>query len=264
MYLKVTAKSASLMRAVDFHVLLPYHDGYPDAPEPYAALLFLPGFSSNAEEIIFGLPMRQMSAKYGVAVIVPDGENSFYTDHPERGTCFGAYVGEELPRIARRLFPCLSSRREDNYIGGISMGGYGAAALGLHYADSFSKIALFSPVPDPETLLLGGNPDEPGAVPPELFGSLLGAPEDYRKNTRLNPAAAVEKAVEEGRPLPRFWMCCGEEDRLVGENCERFSAFLRERGVEHDFLRGAGEHDLPYWDSRLEDGFRFLRGEPRF
>ena len=264
MYLKVTAKSDALMRAVDFHVILPYHDGYPDAEEPFAALYFLPGFSASAEEIIFGLPMRQMSAKYGVAVIVPDGENSFYTDHPERGACHGVYAGEELPRMARRLFPCLSARREDTWIGGISMGGYGALALGLHHPETFSRMILFSPAPDPEKLLTGVDPDAPGAVPAELFGSLFGTPEEYRNNPRLNPALAAEKALAEGRGLPPLWMCCGEDDLLVGESCERFSGFLREKGVAHTFVRGRGEHDLPYWDARLEEGFRFLRGEAGF
>ena len=155
MYMKVTAKSHSLQRAADFHVILPYHDGYPDGNPPYPTLYLLTGYSGNAEEILFTLPLRQMSALYGIAVVVPDGENLFYTDHPERATCMGQYAGDELVRITRRLFPCLSRDREQTYIGGISMGGYGAAVLGLHYRDTFSKQVLFSPSVEPDRLLSG-------------------------------------------------------------------------------------------------------------
>ena len=122
---------------------------YPDAKRPYPTLYFLPGFSASAEEIAFALPLRQMSALYGVAVVVPDGENAFYTDHPERALSMGEYIGEELVEISRKMFPCLSHEREDTFIGGISMGGYGAAALGLYYAERF---AVSRPVRQPGSL----------------------------------------------------------------------------------------------------------------
>ena len=39
----------------------------------------------------------------------------------------------------------LSTKREDTFIGGISMGGYGALYNGFKYRDTFSKVAAFSP-----------------------------------------------------------------------------------------------------------------------
>ena len=257
MYLKATAKSQALMRAVDFHVILPYHDGYPDAKRPYPTLYFLPGFSGNAEEIVFALPLRQMAAKYGMAIVIPDGENAFYTDHPERAACHGVYAGEELVRITRRLFPCLSTRREDTYIGGISMGGYGAAALGLHYADTFGRLALFSPAIEADMLLKDLN-DIPGTVPSALFDTLLGGKEAYDSSPRLNPLLAVDTALAQGREIQPLWMCCGEEDALVRDACTHFSGYLNQKGIKHTFVRGHGEHDLIYWDARLEEAFRFL------
>lgn len=53
------------------------------------------------------------------------------------------YVGEELPAFTRRLFP-LSSRREDTFIAGLSMGGYGALNAGLTYPETFGKVAALS------------------------------------------------------------------------------------------------------------------------
>lgn len=259
MYMKVTAKSAALQRAVDFHVILPYHDGYPGPDRPWPVLVFLPGYSGSAEEIVFALPLRQMVTKYGIAVLVPDGENAFYTDHPERANRMGAYAGEELLRMARRLVPGLSPRREETFLGGISMGGYGAAVLGLHYPDLYSRLVLFSPAADPERLLSPEMKDTEGAVPPQLFESLLGSRTAYRKNPRLNPEAAALEYARTGRPLPPFWICCGSEDALVGDVARSFRDTLLRCGAEVCWEDGPGSHDLMYWDDHLENAFRFLR-----
>lgn len=261
MYMKVTAKALSLQRAVDFHVILPYHDGYPDAERPYPTLYFLPGYSASAEEILFGLPWRQMSAKYGIAVVIPDGENAFYTDHPERANLMGAYAGEELVQMTRRLFPSLSRERQDTYIGGISMGGYGAFVLGLHYGGTFSKLALFSPSAEPDRLLSPEKQNEPGAVPASLFEALLGDRETYKESPRLNPVRALEQTLRDGKGLPPVWMCCGRDDGLVGESCLRLRDALAGAKAPLAWEDGPGEHDLIYWDAHLESAFRFLAGE---
>lgn len=96
MYLRISFKSQMLGRGVTAHAFLPFHDGYEDTPAPYPTLYFLPGYSANAEELATLMPLRRFSAEYGVAVIIPDGENSFYTDHPERCALFSSYVGDEL------------------------------------------------------------------------------------------------------------------------------------------------------------------------
>ena len=267
MYLKVTAKSQSLRRAADFHVILPFHDGYPDADRPYPTLYFLTGYSGSAEELIFTLPLRQMACLYGIAIVLPDGENLFYTDHPERATCMGEYAGDELIRITRKLFPCLSGKREETFLGGISMGGYGAIALGLHYRETFSKLALFSPAAEPDRLLSGEKDDIPGAVPSCLLETLLGGKEAYDGSERLNPLQAVEALTARGEALPKIWMCCGEQDLLVGDSCRRFREALLRAGAEPAWEGGPGDHDLIYWDRHLESAFRFLadkgEGSPR-
>lgn len=261
MYIKATAKSASLQRAVDFHVILPFHDGYPDVNRPWPTLYFLPGFSGNAEEIIFTLPLRQMSTLYGIAVVIPDGENAFYTDHPERVLCMGQYAGDELVRITRHLFPALSDRRENTFIGGISMGGYGAIALGLHYQNTFSKIVLFSPAAEPDKLLSGDKEDVPGAVPSSLFDTLFEGSSVYNASEQLNPVRAVEQYAARKKPLPEFWMCCGKQDQLVGDACASFRETLCRAGAPPVWEDGPGEHDLMYWDEHLESAFRFLAGQ---
>ena len=60
--------------------------------------------------------------------------------------------GEELVQMTRDMFP-LSHKREDTFIGGLSMGGYGALLHGLTNPGRYNAIGAFSPgipLPFPE------------------------------------------------------------------------------------------------------------------
>jgi len=259
MYIRATVKSKMLMRATDVHVFLPFHDGYPDTKAPFPTLYFLPGYSANAEEIATCLPMRQMSAKYGVAIIIPDGENSFYSDHPERATLHGRFVEEELVQITRRLFPQLSHKKEETFIGGISMGGYGAAVHGLHGHETFSKIMMLSPAIDAEQLFaveLEGEKVFSGS----MLDSMLFGKEAYT-NSHMNPRKAIADLKAAGAEIPRMYMCCGMQDPLVYDACVSFKNYLAEQNVPLTYVEGDGVHDIPYWDMQLEDCFAFLKQE---
>lgn len=258
MYIRTTFKSKMLMRAVQVHVLLPFHDGCPDTPAPFPTLYFLPGYSGNAEEIITCLPMRQMSARYGIAVVIPDGENSFYSDHPERATLHGSFVEKELVEITRALFPQLSRRREDTYIGGISMGGYGAAVHGLHAHETFSKIVMMSPAIEADKLFNPEDDGKEGAVPSILFDTVLGGKQAYT-NSYMNPRKAIADLKAEGAEIPGMYMCCGLQDTLVYDACRSFRTYLEEQNVPMTYVEGDGLHMLPYWDEQLEGCFAFLR-----
>jgi len=255
MYIRVSFKSDMLMRGVSAHVFLPYHDGYPDAKRPYPTLYFLPGYSANAEEISMLLPIRRYCTEHGIAVVIPDGENSFYTDHPERCALFSSYVGEELVRVTREMFPCLSREKEQTYIGGISMGGYGACTNGLRWHETFSKVMMLSPAIDPQDLMNERVP----TLPSTLFGAWLGDREAYLTSW-MNPKHAILVAREEGRKLPEMFMCCGRQDVLVYDMCKDFAAFADEHAIGLKYIEGDGQHDIPYWDGMLEAAFSFLSG----
>ncbi len=253
MYLRISFKSQMLGRGVGVHAFLPFHDGYEDAQAPYPTLYFLPGYSANAEELATLLPLRRFSAEYGVAVIIPDGENSFYTDHPERCALFSSYVGDELVRVTRRMLPCLSARREDTWIGGISMGGYGACTNGLRWHDTFSKIVMFSPAIDVTDLLS----ERDGSLPNQLFSAWMGDEDSYRESW-MNPRYSLLKAKEQGMDVPPMFLCCGRQDALVYDMCSRFADFARKEGLPLTYLEGEGQHDIPFWDGMLEPAFRFM------
>ena len=257
MYIRTTVKSKMLMRAVDVHVFLPFHDGYPDAKAPFPTLYFLPGYSSSAEEIATCLPLRQMCAKYGIAIVIPDGENSFYSDHPERATLNGSFVEKELIETTRALFPQLSHKREDTFIGGISMGGYGAAVHGLHASETFSKILMMSPAIDPVQLFEVKVEGE-SVFADSMLDSMFGGKAAYEQSF-MNPRRAVADLKAAGADIPKMYMCCGRQDPLVYDACVAFRDYLAEQNVPHTYVESDGVHMVPYWDEQLEDCFVFLK-----
>ena len=61
----------------------------------------------------------------GLCVVMPSGENMFYVDQEHTHNHYSQFIGEELVEMTRAMFP-LSHKKEDTFIAGLSMGGYGA------------------------------------------------------------------------------------------------------------------------------------------
>ena len=131
--LHLNFRSDSISRSVYPVAFLPDYNGFNDVKPPYRTLYFLPGYSGGGLETATFTNFALYSALYGVAIILIDGENSFYLDDDLRGAKFSQYAGKEIVEATRAMLP-LSHKREDTYIGGISMGGYGALVNGLRYA----------------------------------------------------------------------------------------------------------------------------------
>lgn len=64
--------------------------------------------------------------KAGVALVMPNMDNSMYMDMAHGGYPYFTYLAEDLPAHVRDLISLLSDRREDNVVAGVGAGGYGA------------------------------------------------------------------------------------------------------------------------------------------
>ncbi|MFR7473342.1 MAG: alpha/beta hydrolase [Christensenellales bacterium] len=77
-----------------------------------------------------------------MVVVMPEMHNNFYTDQAI-GWPYLKYVAEELPRIIETYLR-VSPKRENTYVAGLSMGGYGAMKIALTYPEKFGFAASFS------------------------------------------------------------------------------------------------------------------------
>lgn len=65
--------------------------------------------------------IEDYARNHNLAVVMPYGENSFYRD-TDAGKDYETYITQELPQVIQWMFP-VSKKREDTFIGGLSMGG---------------------------------------------------------------------------------------------------------------------------------------------
>lgn len=242
--------SQALYRTVSVNVILPADklvgDEYLRPAAPYPTLYLLHGYCGNHTDWVNGTRVQRWAEERGLAVVMPSGENSFYVDQPAGK--FGDFVGRELVELTRRMFP-LSRRREDTFLAGLSMGGFGALRNGLKYYETFGSIAGFSSAldyfelpPDSPELLEKYNSDR--------FGALLPA-----RETDVNPRVAFARMREGCQKNPalaptRIYMACGSEDFLLNSN-HSFRDYLLEAGADLTYVETPGCHSWDFWDTQI-------------
>lgn len=250
----------SLMRTVDITIILPtdkvaFGDANQKMPKTFKTLYLLHGIFGSTSDWINGTRIEAWAQERNLVVAMPSGENKFYVDNPHSGDNFSTFIGKELVEFTRRSFP-LSTKREDTYIGGLSMGGYGALTNGLKYHDTFSKIIALSPALILDSVL-ESTYDSP--IPfrnrhyyESIFGDLnqlKGSDKDYK--------ALIEKL--EPDEIPGIYMACGTEDDLIYDTCVAFNTYLKEHQIKHTYITGHGGHDWIFWDTYILKAFNWLK-----
>jgi pimeloyl-ACP methyl ester carboxylesterase len=155
--------------------------------------------------------IERYAAKYDLAVVMPNAHRSWYTDM-EHGGKFFTFISEELPRVCRSFFRCMSDKREDNYVAGLSMRGYGAMKIGFTNPERFAGVAAFSGAFDVYALAKKAQLDN-SRYWEDIFGTIDDIP-----GSKNDVYAVVKKAAESGLPCPKTYVWCGTEDWLIGAN----------------------------------------------
>lgn len=243
--------STMMARHVTVKVIIPFDIadllGY---KQPFPTLYFLPGYSANAESIVSSTILAERAAAKGFAVVIPDGENSFYVDQPDINTFYERFVVEELVSVTRKLLP-ISDKQEDTYIGGISMGGYGCMMLASRHPETFSKVLALSPA----TKAFGPKMLENGFTQ-ALLEHYFKSEENYMQN--YDPLTNFRQAKADGKKLPDIYLCCGEQDPLVYEMDVDFVKQMEQEGISITSQWGDGVHDSWYWNKVLPDAIDFM------
>ncbi len=180
-----------------------------------------------------------------IAVVTCSAGNSFYQNMPY-GQAWETFFTEEMPAYIRALFP-VSPRREDTFIGGFSMGGYGAWHLGLLAPEVYGKAASMSGALDIAALYR----DQKNVPSPSAFNwkAIFGDPEAL-EGSRADLIAQVRKCAAAGR-VPALYQACGTEDFLY-----RMNLSVRDRlmamGCGLTYHEGPGGHDWTFWDGEIQ------------
>ncbi len=246
--------SDCLKRIVSFKIILP-NDQAVDIDDGMKFLLLLHGYNGDYSDWMLNSTILKLADQYHMCVVMPSGENSFYLDGEATGRKYASFVGKELPDYIRRTFP-VSAQREDTYIGGFSMGGFGALHTAFEYPETFGKVfALSSALIVHEVKNMRPHVGNDIANY-EYYRMVFGSPERLEESSN-NPERLVRTMLEAGEEIPQIFLACGTEDFLL-ENNRRFSEFLTKKGVEHIYRESEGAHDFTFWNQYLEIAMKWL------
>lgn len=247
----------SVLTNVDVQVILPLPDS-----DDYAAgdlrgfgrgtqfqtLYLLHGAYGDSTDWLRNTRIECYAQRHRVAVVMASAANSFYMDQAQ-GPAFGRFFEQELPAFAEAVFP-LSSRREDRFLAGLSMGGYGALRIALLHPDRYAAAVSFSGAFDLARArdALSAEHAAGGAV----FGQV------GRSEPRgWDLAALAQQALEQGQALPQLMVSCGTEDFTLEMNRD-LKARLEALGIALTYEEHPGAHNWDYWDTHIQRALDWL------
>ncbi len=226
------AKDAANQKGQEFASFYDSHGNYP-------VLYLLHGTFGDEGDWMRFSRIEDYARTRNIAVVMPFGENSCYRDTPS-GKNYETYITQELPKVIQWMFP-VSKRREDTFIGGLSMGGGAAVRLGLSHQELYGyTIGLSSD--------FGGIMD---VIKNSDFTvwSFAFDQDAMKRGEYTDSFVLAEKAAGQ-RERTKLYLACGTEDFLYEENC-RFHEHLEKLSYDHVFSVGSGNHNWDFWDKEI-------------
>ncbi len=228
-------KSDYLYNGAKFQVLYLLHGAYGD----YTDWMRLTSIEKYAQE-------------HKLAVVMPSASNSFYQDM-QKGSAYLTYLTEELPQFVNKLFP-ISKKRENTFVAGLSMGGYGAVKLAMEKPEQYVACASLSGAVD---LCMVRDQIASGEIGgPFRWDDIFGNAETI-EGTDADLFALIEKRQKENASLPKIFMSCGTEDFIYPVN-QRAKSRLEKMGVDLTYEEYPGIHDWDYWEFHIQDVMNWL------
>ena len=259
--LQVNFHSNALGLACSMNVILPQAtgasqigvagaaDAAPDRGWP--TLYLLHGLSDDHTIWQRRTSIERYVAPLGLAVVMPAVNRSFYTDMAV-GPKYWTFISDELPAICRAMFR-LSDRREDTFVAGLSMGGYGAFKLAMRRPERFAAAASLSGALDIAYRLEQSEDPAWNRELTHVFGDL-----SKLAGSDNDTMALIDKLAASTGPRPALYQCCGADDFLITHN-RRFAAAARQAGLDlvYDEDPGYG-HGWDYWDRTIPRVLKWL------
>lgn len=180
-----------------------------------------------------------------IAVVTCSAGNSFYQDMPG-GLQWATFFTKELPAYICSLFP-VSPRREDTFIAGFSMGGYGAWHLALTAPERYAKAASMSGAVDIEAVYSAFKDTAISA--PFNWNAMFGDPNAIAGG-KSDLFAQYQSCAARGC-APKLYQACGTEDFLYQLNLSARDRMLA-MGADLTWTQGPGGHDWTFWDAHIQ------------
>ncbi|MBQ3295494.1 MAG: hypothetical protein IJH00_03305 [Erysipelotrichaceae bacterium] len=246
--IEMTMRSAVLDMDCKLEMLLPENRKKTEdlRGKKYPVLYVLHGMKDDCSSWIDMSNIKLVCRDLDLIVVFPSVTNSSYADM-KYGYDYYTYVTEELPLKLKNYFP-ISDRREDTFIMGESMGGYGTLKIALNNPDKYAKAVCLSG-PNIVDFL-----DYDSKVTKANFGS-----REEVEGSHNDLCKVVDDLKAYGGELPELAFYCGTED-FVYEGCRKMADYVKENlpamRVEEGYWKG--EHNFFFWNEAVPKALQFF------
>ena len=244
----------------------------------YKVLWLLHGSCSNQNDWIKYTNIVPYAENRDLIVVMPNALNSDYSNYLTFADSFNMweFLPHELMPMVYNWLPA-SSKREDNFIAGMSMGGNGALMYAVGYPELFGGAAVLSstareieylrPLASLTAEQFRQVAQDPIRCPgPNGTGMRLKEVNQVAKYPTVqdfldsyeNIWDRLPEAVQKGN-LPKLYVCCGTRDKNVYPRYLRFQQYMKQLGADVTWQEYDGyRHEYPLWDIAIQKALDFF------
>ena len=243
---KFMSKSLDQERA--FNVIVPAD--YETSTRRYPVLYLLHGYGDDQSAWSYMTNLSSYAGHHSIIIVMPDASKSFYVNSASdpKAKFEDFFLRDLIPYVDSkfRTIPLPRARA----VAGLSMGGYGAAFLGLKHYNRFAALGAFSAavgIPHEPVPARAANPDAQRNQ--EQIQALFGTDGSQDRKDR-DPFLLVDKVPPAQMPL--IYIACGGQDFLLKQNRE-FVALLAEKKIPYEYREiSPRAHTWDFWDDQVQ------------
>lgn len=244
--------STELGKQTSVTVILP-HDTKEAPYTGYPVLYFLHGKGDNGNTPLCRSNLEKYANDRGLCVVLPDIDLSFGVDMACGGKYF-SFLTHELPELINNTLK-VSLRREDCFIGGVSMGGYAALRCAFMKPELYGGVIALSPTAD---ILMELNDDVQNGHT-QAWKAILG--EGMRLGREHDLYYILDDSViTTVSMIPKIYMACGRKDDMFNA-CLKLKDTLGSKRISFTFEQADADKEWSFWDVAMQRGFDCIIGK---
>jgi putative tributyrin esterase len=242
----VKFQSESLGQERTFNILLPLD--YETSTSRYPALYLLHGHGQGGSSWSYMTNLSGYAARYKLIIVMPDASNSWYVNAvADPNARFEDYIVKDIIGYVDSHYRTVPLPRA-RAVAGLSMGGYGAAFLGLKHYRLFTAMGTFSGALTAAHDVPTEHDTEQDREFQQEILHVFGAPGSPERQQR-DPLALLEKVPP--AEMPMIYVACGGQDGLLREN-RAFVQLLAEKKIRYEYREiSPRSHSWDFWDDQL-------------
>lgn len=224
---------------------------YPTRGQKYQTLYLLHGGYGDYSDWQRYTRVETYAKDHMLAVVMPSADNSMYTNIPYAGNYYNYYT-QELPHAMQSIFP-LSAKQEDNFIAGLSMGGYGAFRAAFQNPEKYAAAVSLSGGLAPIAGMKTKNQDHVKNIAKHVYGDEM----QYYDAEQCDIVSMAKTLSKSGKKIPLLYQACGTEDFIYEDNIKVRDELLA-LDLPLTWEEGPGIHHWDFWDTYLVKALNWL------